>query len=57
MKKHISYIILAAALALGTFSCNKDLNRIPINTTTSQNVFSFLRSNSQNLPIMLTGLL
>ncbi|AYD48833.1 RagB/SusD family nutrient uptake outer membrane protein [Arachidicoccus soli] len=49
MNKHISNIILAGALALTTFSCNKDLNRVPINTTTAQDVFSTAASTKEAL--------
>lgn len=49
MKKNISNIMLSVALAITIFSCNKDLNRIPINTTTSQNVFSTAASTKEAL--------
>lgn len=37
---NFSKIIIAATVAVTTFSCTKDLNRTPINTTTSATVFS-----------------
>ena len=40
MKNNISNMILGSVMALSMFSCNKKLERLPINSTNATNVFN-----------------